>query len=409
MIKKVKSSELAPGIFIHDLNCGWLENPFMSKSFLIEDYGTVNKIIKQKIHAVYIDTEKGDDIKHAPTKEEADKKTESEVRRVVEEERKEDQQPENRIPMKKEIEQAKKVRNEAKKVVTDVLNDIKLGKQIETEKVTHVVNNMVESIFNNRHALTSLSRIKNRDEYTFQHSVNVCVLMLSFARTFKIDRETMGKIGTGALLHDIGKMKIPDEVLHKEGKLTDEEFSVMKSHVVESVNILSETEGIPEIASKIAGQHHERYDGTGYPEGLKGKDISAFGRMAAIVDVYDAITSSRCYHHGMEPSMALKKMFDWSKFHFDEAMVQNFIRCVGIYPVGTLVMTDSKFLGVVIEPGEESMLHPVLRLVYNVKHDHFIEPRDLDLSKNGGKADKIVGTEDPKKWHINTLKYIDLF
>ncbi|MEE8484018.1 MAG: HD-GYP domain-containing protein, partial [Nitrospinota bacterium] len=402
-------SELAPGIFIHDLNCGWLENPFMTKSFLIEDYGTVNKIIKQKIHAVYIDTEKGDDIKHAPTKEEADKKTESEVRRVVEEERKEDQQPENRIPMKKEIEQAKKVRNEAKKVVTDVLNDIKLGKQIETEKVTHVVNNMVESIFNNRHALTSLSRIKNRDEYTFQHSVNVCVLMLSFARTFKIDRETMGKIGTGALLHDIGKMKIPDEVLHKEGKLTDEEFSVMKSHVVESVNILSETEGIPEIASKIAGQHHERYDGTGYPEGLKGKDISAFGRMAAIVDVYDAITSSRCYHHGMEPSMALKKIFDWSKYHFDETMVQNFIRCVGIYPVGTLVMTDSKFLGVVIEPGEESMLHPVLRLVYNVKHDHFIEPRDLDLSKNGGKADKIVGTEDPKKWNINTLKYIDLF
>lgn len=381
----------------------------MSKSFLIDDYDTVHKIIKQKIHAVYIDTDKGDDIKHAPTKEEADKKTETEVRRVVEEKPKEDQQPENRVPMKKEIEQAKKVRTEAKKVVTDVLNDIKLGKQIETEKVTHVVDNMVESIFNNRHALTSLSRIKSRDEYTFQHSVNVCVLMLSFARTCKVDRETMRHIGTGALLHDIGKMKVPNDVLNKEGKLTDEEFTLMKSHVVESVKILSETAGIPEVASEIAGQHHERYDGTGYPKGLKGEDISLFGRMAAIVDVYDAITSNRVYHSGMEPAAALKKMFDWSKHHFDEIVVQNFIRCVGIYPVGTLVMTDSKFLGVVIEPGEESLLHPVLRLVYNVKKDHFIEPHDLDLSENGGKADKIIGTEDPKKWNINTLKYIDLF
>lgn len=405
MIKKIKVEELAPGMFIHDLNCGWFENPFMRNSFLVDDYKTVAKIIKQKIHEVYIDTKKGADVKDAPTQEEAKKETETEVRKVAEEE----QAPENRVPMKEEIENAKNVRSKAKEVVTSVLHDVRLGKQVETEAVAKVVDSMVESVFNNRHALTSLSRIKSKDEYTFHHSVNVCVLLISFARVFKMDRETINEIGTGALLHDIGKMKVPDSVLNKEGKLTDEEFVQMKSHVVKSREILEGTEGITNIAIKVAGQHHERFDGTGYPDKLKGKDISSFGRMAAIVDVYDAITSDRVYHKGLDPSEALRKLFEWGKFHFDSELVQFFVRSVGIYPVGTLVRTEKKFLGVVIEPGEENMLYPVLRLVYNIKKDHRIEPRDLDLSKSGNGGDKIVGPEDPKEWSIDPLKYLDIF
>lgn len=193
------------------------------------------------------------------------------------------------------------------------------------------VSKMTSSILRNGGALLSLCRIKDKDNYTFQHSVSVGALMVSFCNAMGMSKEVIHHAGIGGMLHDIGKMKIPDRILNKPGKLTEQEFAVMKCHVVESKQILLQTTGISETAVLVAAQHHERHDGSGYPAGLKGEEISQLGQMAAIVDVYDALTSDRCYHKGMAPTDALRKIYEWSKFHFNPQLVQAFMRSIGIY------------------------------------------------------------------------------
>jgi HD-GYP domain-containing protein (c-di-GMP phosphodiesterase class II) len=403
MIKKVKIEFLRPGMFVHDFNCGWLENPFFQNSILLSSERMVEKVIRQGIREVYIDTQKGLDIAEAIPEEEVKKKIQFELKKVV------DTAPEKviEVPALKEIKEAKNVQSEAKKIVHNIMDDVKLGKQIEVEKVTPVVEKITDSIFRNKDALTSLGRIKRKHEYTFLHSVNVCALMVSFSRTLGHDRKTINDIGVGALLHDVGKMKVPMEILNKAGKLTDDEFAQMKNHVVQSDIILSGTPGISQTALDVAAQHHERYDGTGYPKGLKGDEISFFGQMAAIVDVYDAITSDRVYHKGMEVADALRKLFEWGKFHFNNSLVHTYIRTVGIYPVGSLVRLESGLLGVVVEAGADNLLLPLVCVVYDTKKFTHVDSYNMDLSKPDG-GDTIVCHESPKKWNINTFDYLDI-
>ena len=156
----------------------------------------------------------------------------------------------------------------------------------------------------------------------------------------------------------------------------------------------------------ISAQHHERYDGTGYPERLKGEEISKGGQMAAVVDVYDAITSDRIYRKGMDPVDGLRKLYEWGKFHFNEELVQQFIKCAGLYPVGTLVKLESGKLAVVVEPGRENLLQPVVRVVYDTKKAKFVTPLDLDLS-GPANGDRVTGHESPRQWRIEPRKYLN--
>ena len=288
------------------------------------------------------------------------------------------------------------------------MQDVRLGKQIELEQVNPIVERMSESILRNQDALLSLCRIKQKDNYTFLHSVSIGALMMSFARAVNLSPEEMRQVGIGGMLHDIGKTKVPDKILNKPGKLTEEEFLIMKSHVVHSRDILSDTPGIAQASLDVAAQHHERYDGSGYPLKLKGSEMSIYGQMASIVDVYDAITSDRCYHKGMEPTVALRKLFEWSKFHFNPELVHTFVRSIGIYPVGTLVMLESGRIGIVIEQSGVSLALPLVRAIFNAKKGYYITPEDVDLSKplGQGGADKIVSHESPAKWGIDPHKFM---
>ncbi len=310
--------------------------------------------------------------------------------------------------VREEITVAHKVHAEAHQVVHTLLQDVRMGKQIEREQADHVVERITESILRNRDALVSLSRIKQQDDYTFQHSVSVCALLVSFCHASGMKPEDVQEVGVGGLLHDIGKMRVPLSILNKPGRLTEEEFEVMKSHVAEGCAILEKTPGISEMARMVAAQHHERHDGTGYPGKLKGEEISAFGKMASVVDVYDALTSNRCYHKGEEPTDVLRKLFEWSKHHFDESMVQHFIRAIGIYPVGSLVRLESGRLAVVVERGEESLLRPVVRVIYDAKNHCSLTPKDVDLAKPVGQggADRIVSHELPETWQLNPFQYL---
>ena len=286
--------------------------------------------------------------------------------------------------------------------------DIRLGKQVEVERVSPVVAQITESILRNPGTLMSLCRLKEGDTYTFQHCVSVATLLVAFCRYMGMEKEQLIEAGIGGMLHDVGKMRVPDHILNKPGKLTDPEFEIMKSHVNLGLETLRQTPGISPIILQIAGEHHERFDGSGYPRGCTGSEISLVGRMAAVVDVYDAITSNRVYHRGMEPALALKKLFEWSEFHFDPELIQHFIQAIGIYPVGSLVRLDSQRIGIVVEQGEKGLLFPVVRVVYDAKRRKKLDPIDIDLSHTQHNGDHILNNEQPEDWGINPFDYLTL-
>ncbi|WP_189532797.1 HD-GYP domain-containing protein [Paludibacterium paludis] len=403
MIKRIHISDLRVGMFIHDLNCDWMSHPFLRSRFRLENEADIAKIQSAGIHELYIDTSRGLDA-DAPTAQEVKRQLESEILEIATREK----GIERRVDAREEIGRAKQVHEEAHQIIRSVLHDARLGRQVELENITPSVERMTHSILRNNGALLSLCRIKDKDDYTFLHSVSVGALMVSFCNALGMDKETIHHAGIGGMLHDIGKMKVPDEILNKPGRLTENEFSVMKCHVVESRRILTATSGISQTAIDVASQHHERHDGSGYPEGLEGDEISQLGQMAAIVDVYDALTSDRCYHEGMPPTDALRKIYEWSKFHFNPALVQSFMRCIGIYPVGALVRLESGRLAVVVEQNADKLAQPKVKVFFSLRGNGYIPPEILDLARpvGFGGGDRIVRHESPEKWKIDPLRFL---
>lgn len=398
MVKKISIDQLKPGMYVSDLNCGWLDHPFLTNTFAVRSEATVDKIRSLGIRELYIDPERGDDVESAPTKQEVSRDLENRLLKIAE---KQVDQP-AAVRLAEESPRAKRLHTEANRIVKNLMDNVRLGQQIELEKLEPMVENMVDSIFRNQDALLPLARLKHHDTYTFEHSVSVCALMVAFSRGMKLSQETIREIGMGALLHDVGKARVPDAILNKPAKLTDEEFSKMKNHVVQSVILLQDTPGISETALMVAGQHHERHDGTGYPNKLKGEEISLYGRMAAVVDVYDAISSDRVYHKGMPPPEALKKLLEWSDHHFEPILVHNFIRAIGIYPSGTLVRLASDRLAVVMEQNEGNLLEPVVRVIYDVAAQHYLEPEIVDLARS---QDRVTAFESYEKWKIDPYRW----
>jgi putative nucleotidyltransferase with HDIG domain len=356
MIKCINIADLKVGMYIHDLNCDWMSHPFLRNRFVIATEAEIEKIAEAGIHEVYIDISKGLDVAYAPTAEEVKTRLESQMKAFGEED-----QPAAppRVAATEELHRAQKIHQEAHVIIHGILRDVRLGKQVELEHVVPSVEKMTTSILRNNGALLALCRIKDKDNYTFQHSVSVGALMVTFCNAMEMSKEVIHHAGIGGMLHDIGKMRIPDSILNKPDRLSEREFSVMKCHVVESKKILTDARGISETAITVASQHHERHDGSGYPLGLMGHEISQLGQMAAIVDVYDALTSDRCYHKGMPPTDALRKIYEWSKFHF-------------------------------------------------IKSNTHLPPEIVDLSRSlgHGGGDKIVKHESPESWNLNPLQFI---
>jgi HD-GYP domain-containing protein (c-di-GMP phosphodiesterase class II) len=404
MLKKIDASALKVGMFIHHLDCGWMEHPFVRNRFLLRSEDEIQKIRNAKIRAVVIDCSKGLEVEDAPTLAQADAATEAEVTAIAAAPR-----IVTRVSLGEELQRAAHVRKQAAGLVRTVMADARLGKAVELDKVGPVVESVTESILRNSGALLGLLRIKNKDDYTFLHSVSVCALLVAFCRSRKMDEDTIYQAGLGGLLHDTGKALVPDSILNKQGRLTDEEFDIIKRHPRDGYDILAKTPEIGPIPLDITLHHHERRDGSGYPDKQGEGSISELAQMAAIVDVYDAITSDRCYHKGMPAAEALRKIYEWSKFHFNPTLVQEFMRCVGIYPVGTLVLLESGRLGVVIEPHETSLLTPKVNVFFSTKNQTYIKPQTLDLSKplGFGGGDKILRHESPVKWGVDPSRYLD--
>ena len=226
--------------------------------------------------------------------------------------------------------------------------------------------------------------------------------MIALARQLALEENLVRESGLAGLLHDLGKVGVPLKILNKPGKLTDDEFTTIKSHPGIGADILKDHSLISPMVLDVVLHHHEKMDGSGYPHGLKGEEISLFAKMGAVCDVYDAITSNRPYKKGWSPAESIRKMAEWSKGHFDEAIFQAFVKTVGIYPTGSLVRLESGRLGIVTEQSETSLLTPKVNVFFSAKLRTPILQETLDLALLVGK-DKIIGRESPDEWGFRNL------
>lgn len=394
MKKKISVDQLRPGMYVADLNCDWIPHHNYQKQGRVPDEATIDGIRKRGISEVYIDPERGLDVDGIP-------ETEVEQHNQQKLDQAAELTPDQtaKVSSQQELRKATKLHDEAKGLVSNVLHDVKMGRPIEVEAFEELSGGMVDSVLRNHNALACLGRIRQKDNYLLEHSVNLAVLMGIFARSMELDRDSMQQAVLGAMLHDIGKVMIPDDILHKPGKLSDEEFIVMRQHVAHSRDLLQQTPGIAPLTVNVAAQHHERIDGSGYPEGLHGCDICREGKMCAIADVYDAITADRVYHKGLPPTAAMKKLLEWSGTHLEESLVHRFIRSMGIYPVGSLVKLRSGRLAVVIESGESDQRTPLVKVIYHSVKKQYLPVELLDLSRPSNQ-DEIIQAVDPNRYQI---------
>ncbi len=409
MIKKVAIEELQPGMHIERFDCGWLDHPFIFNSKRIKSEGEIERLKDWGVTHVYI--EDGHNPPPVPVKIERERPPPPVVafEHIVTPQTARVDRELRHIPIRHEIVRAQKVRQRASQAAKNILADVRAGKKIQTREAETAVGELDNSICHNKDALFLLMRLRKKDEYTFDHSVSVGVLLLAFCRAMGFDQETTRTIGLGGLLHDVGKMAVPLSILNKPGSLNDDEFKKIQQHVIYCKEILATTHNISLPVAQIAMEHHERFDGSGYPHGLSGESISLGGQMAAITDVFDALTSDRCYRTGIDQVEVLRKLYGWSRNHFNEELVHRFIRCIGVYPAGTLVQLESGLLGVVVE-STDNLLRPVVRLIYDTRHDWAVSQKDIDLSKPHGKGgeDRIIGYESAKRWRINPLKVLGI-
>lgn len=308
------------------------------------------------------------------------------------------------VSLEDELTQASALYEEAKKLQKKLLHSIQAGLPVNFQPIKDVSEKFVNSLDRNPNALLCMTHLRQKDAYLLEHSLNVGILMGAFAQYLELDNDVVSELALAGMLHDIGKIEIPDQILHKPGKLTDEEMDVMKGHVVKGLEVLKKMEGISKRLFHVVAQHHERLDGSGYPMGLNDSDINIYGRMIAIVDGYDAMTADRCYRKGMPPNQALKILLKCSETELDKALVNKFIKYIGVHPVGSLVKLDSEKLSLVTEHNENAPLSPKVKTFFSFRSNHFVAPKDVNLADKHCR-EKIASAVRAEDIKINYRKF----
>ena len=378
-----------------------MDHPFWKKSFLLESSEDLNTLQTCGIQEVWIDTAMGIDVESdvvAISAEEHQQKITEELQRMAAS----TPQVIAKISIQQELETARKLQAKSKAAVTSMFNEVRMGNAIKVSEAAPLVEEISQSITRNPEAFLNLARLKTKDDYTYMHSVAVCALMIALGKQLGLNSADLKEVGLAGLLHDVGKLLIPADILNTPGKLTDEEFEIIKGHPMKGWELLHGSPDITATALDVCLHHHERVDGKGYPDNLSGDKLTLFARMGAVCDVYDALTSNRCYKNGWEPADTIRKMAEWKDGHFDERVFQAFVKTIGIYPSGTLVRLKSGRLAIVLEQTEKSLLMPIVKVFFSTKSNEPILPEMIDLSRS---QESIASAEDPIKWGFD-LKQI---
>jgi putative nucleotidyltransferase with HDIG domain len=400
MLKRIRVEQLVLGMYIKEFCGSWMEHPFWRSSFLLDAPKDIELILSSSIKEVWIDCCKGLDVpagEMAVSQAESEVQVEAELRRAAEGVRQ--TAP---VSLDVEIERASVICSRAKQAVVSMFQEARMGKTVDAAKAQQLVEEISDSLARNAGALISLARLKTADDYTYMHSVAVCAMMIALARQLGLDEMQTRSLGLAGLLHDLGKAAMPPDVLNKPGKLTEAEFAIMKSHPTVGHEMLVRAGKLDQVALDVCLHHHEKVDGSGYPEGRTGEEISLFAKMGAVCDVYDAITSNRPYKAGWDPAESLRKMAEWSEGHFDPRVFQAFVKSLGIYPIGSLVRLASGRIGVVVDQTAKSLTLPRVKVFFSTKSNLRIPPEVIDLSAPGC-SDRIAGREDPVQWRFPDL------
>ena len=400
MLKKIQVQDLGIGMYIHEICASWMDNPFWKKSFMLSNEKDLRTFHEYRIKEVWIDTSKGLDVSFK-AKTVSMEEEKQQINETLEQIAVEEHKIQRRVPLHDEIERFKKVMPEIKRGVISIFDDVRDGNPIDIDLVSKMVDDISFSNDRNPDAMLTMVRQKSANDYNYMHSIAVSGLMMALGKELDLDRGTIKEVGVAGLLLDIGKVKIPKEIINKAGKLTNQEFDKIKTHPLLGFETLKLSNDLSDIVLDVCLHHHERIDGDGYPHRLAGDNIGYYARMASICDVYDAISSTRSYQASWEPAESLRKMTEWKKGQFDEKMFGSFVKAVGIYPSGTLVKLKSGRLAVVMEQTEASLLKPIVKVFFSVHSNAHIYPELLDLSTS---PDSIVTREEPKQWGFDLKK-----
>ena len=370
--------ELKIGMYVSDLDRPWVESPFMFQGFEITS-GKMVSDLQNECNFVYVDTEKSEGNKNTllHTTASSDNKGIDFVDTVIMNVNELHDESAELV-----IKKGKQLHQKTCDYVDGIFETLNKGGQLDIDSVKLVVSELVESIIKNPDTMIWLSHLKDKDEYTAIHSVNVCILSLTFGRTINLSESELNILGLGALLFDIGKSKIPEEILKKTGALTENEFMLMKAHAFIGFATLEGNKQIPKESLEIVLNHHERLNGKGYPNGRRADEISKLTRIVSIVDAFDAMTSDRCYKDAFQPQHALNEIYNMAPDKFDQDLVEGFIKCIGIYPVGSIVELNTGHTGVVVKLNETNRLKPIVGLVLSRNKEPYETIKMLNLSSD---------------------------
>lgn len=397
MIRKIPIGKLTPGMYVVDLHKNWLEHGLWRTHFCVRDEDLVRRMIEDGITEVSIDTERGSDIPEPPAPPKG-----AESRHATFAERFKTRPA--TVSLGEERRRAALLLRDAAVTVQELVDAAGAGRRVDAGRLEPVIARMIESVRRNPDALVPLARVKQMDGYATGHALATAALITAMARQLSLGQPEIESLVLGTLVKDLGQASLDARLAARRGRLTHAELDLVHRHVEEGLAVLDATSRLPETALAVVLEHHERFNGSGYPYSVAGNEISLAGRMAAIVDTYDAMTSDRPYRRALPPAAALKQVFDQGGSLFDPALVANFVHTVGVYPVGTLVRLESGHLAVIEELHHDNFLSPVVRVIYHAGRRQYVTPVEVDLARRyGNHYGQIVQAEDFDAWGLNPL------
>ncbi len=401
MIRKIPIDQLLPGMYVVDLHKRWLDHSIWIRRFKVRDDDHIWKLKDEGIVEVSIDTAKGIDLPPSPIAR--INAVEKRIRSLAEIKA----EIPHTVSLGEERRRATKLLREASNTVSGLMLSAKAGLSVDAAQLEPVVSKMLESVTRNPDALAPLSRLKSEDAYASEHAVATAALIIAFGRQQGLPEPEIEKLALGSMVKDVGHAAIDARLITKPGVLSQAEFSIVQGHVEEGLAVLEATSSLPETSVAVVLEHHERYNGCGYPYRMAGDEISLAGRMAAIVDTYDAMTSARPYRAAMSPSLALRQLYEEGGKQYDPTLVAAFVKTVGIFPVGTLVLLESGHLAVVEQLNPDNMLTPVVLVIYHTGRQQYLTtPAQVDLSRKvGNHYGQIVRAESYERWGISALRW----
>lgn len=411
MLLHLKPQQVEIGMFVDGFNGRWIDHPFWRSRFLIETADQLSQIRESDVTTVIVDCSRSR-LRPGTSAEEflVERRTTvpgGAAPRYRGVERrwapKFSPPPNDRAgrpaTYAQERRRAERIVARSQRAVIDLFESARLGRAVDARKIAPLAQAIGDSIARHSRAMLDLVRLKQKDEYTYLHSVAVCALMTNFARHLGLEEAEVQQLGVAGLLHDVGKVAIADDVLLKPGKLTLRERASVEGHPEAGHAFLMQSPDVPPAALEVCLRHHEKMDGSGYPGGLSGDALSLHARIGAICDVYDAVTSDRPYKAAWSPCEALTAMQDWTG-HFDPHLLDQFGDSLGIFPVGTLVSLTTGMLGIVTGNAGGNDEAVVVRIFFDCDQLTECAPHDCEIAPTARDI-RIVGRTSPTFWRFD--------